>query len=139
MRPRILLALAAPCVLACESIVSHSPVLPATYALEAPVTRQSPGVRTTVIADTLRLGVDGAAVRSTRASIDYESRGDTTVTSNSIYRYELKGGIIELTYLCGPAELCSPPPHYRGRFENGDMILREAHGDEPAVRYRRVD
>lgn len=140
LRTALLLALVAPAMIACESIVSDdAPVLPATFVLEAPVTRESSDARFTLLADTLRLSNDGSALRSTRSVFTIANRTDTTFRADARYLFELDGGGIELTYICGPAELCGPAPHYTGRFEDGRMIIRPVNSNDSALRYTRIN
>jgi hypothetical protein len=135
MRKRIALALVAPAVLACDSMVaSESPALPGTYVLEAPVVTEHPGARSTLLADTLRFSTNGAATRSTRAEFDDGRTRTITVRSGAPYYFEMRAGILELTYICGPAELCAPAPHMVGRFTEDGLVFYNSD-----LRYRRAD
>ena len=139
MRSRNLLALLALATVGCESIASAPPAIPATYVLEAPVTSQSEGIRFTLVTDTLRISTGGGAERRTRWEVEYPDRRDPVTARTSPYLYELQGGKIELTYICGPAELCAPGPHYIGQFTDGGLILEPAGSQAPMLRYRRID
>lgn len=149
LRTALSLALVAPALLACESVVSDdAPALPATFVLETPMTYESAGGRLTLLADTLRLSADGSALRSTRSVSTFANRTDTTFRADARYAFELTGDGIELTYICGPAELCAPAPHYSGRFDNGRMIVHQVRERQDGrvtidplyeLRFRRID
>jgi hypothetical protein len=50
--------------------------------------------------------------------------------------YQLRGEAIEITDLCGPLELCAPPPHWTGRLTSDALRL---NGEAGPYVYRRVD
>lgn len=136
MRPRLVLALVVPAVLGCDGVTGTDlPDLPATYVLEAPGVLSDGGGRVNVVADTLHLLSGGKAERSV-AWIAETSTGPQTVRrTRDPYAYALNGASIGLSYVCGPTELCAPPPHLRGEFRDGALVLRGS----PDLHYRRLN
>lgn len=144
MRPRILLALAVPAVLACESGLLPQPQaeVAGTFALDVsdgPVVLQWASVRATLLADTLRLKSDGTLVRSGRTHYDYDTFPDTTVSSTVPYLHQTEGFRIELEYVCPPNALCSPPPHLWGTVTGESLVLKAAEDPRATLRYRRIE
>lgn len=140
MRPRILLALLIPAVLACESrmLPQPEPDGAETFVLEEPVVLQWSSVRATLLADTLRLNPDGSALRSGRTHFDYDDYRDTTVHMSSPYRHHTEGPRIELEFVCPPNALCAPPPHLWGLAGSKTLVLKAAEDPRPTLRYRRI-
>lgn len=140
MRPRILLALVVPAVLACESGFLPQPEteVAGTFALEGPVVLQWASVRATLLADTVRFKSDGTLVRSGRTHYDYDTFRDTTVSSAFPYLHRTEGFRVELEYVCPPNALCAPPPHLWGTIAGESLVLKAAEDPRATLRYRRI-
>ena len=128
----------------CESVLDPSGVA-GTYVLESVGGRPLPAVvwddefvRATILADTFRLHSDGTGTRVYALDVKYlkESQRDGKAVFDRQVSYQLKGNDIALTHVCGPAELCAPPPHHTGRISSAALRL----GGEPGPYvYRRVE
>jgi len=142
MRPRILLALAIPAVLACESGLMPEPdtVVVGTFVLDTdgPVLLQWEGVRATLLADTLRFKPDGTLVRSGSTHYDYDTFRDTTLYMSAPYLHQTNGSRVELESVCPPNALCGPPPHLWGTLTSSGLVLKAAEDPRPTLRYRRI-
>jgi len=143
MRPRILLALAIPAVLACESglLPQPQPEVEGTFVLDVtdgPAVFQRTSLRIMLLADTLRFKSDGTAVRSGRTHYDHDTFRDTTLNTTAPYRHHTEGMRIELEYVCPPNALCSGPPHLWGAISGKAAVLHAAEDPRATLRYRRI-
>jgi hypothetical protein len=144
MRPRFLLALVVPAVLACESnfLLEPDSEFVGTYVLDVSdgsVVLRWDSVRATILADTLRFREEGRASRRVITHYDYATFRDTTVDTYIPYLHQKKGFRVELEYVCPPNALCGPPPHLWGNVAGRALVLRTAEDPRPALRYRRIN
>jgi hypothetical protein len=144
MRPRFLLALVVPALLACESnfLLEPDSEFLGTFVLDVsdgPVVLQWESVRATILADTLRVRDDGRTSRRVITHYDYATFRDTTVHTYISYLHRKKGFRVELEYLCPPNALCTPPPHLWGNVAGQALVLHTAEDPRPALHYRRIN
>jgi hypothetical protein len=82
----------------------------------------TPGFPSTVIADTLRMNLDG-----TGASVSVERREPPAPDAPQLHRnestfqYRIEGARVEISFDCPPLASCVAPPHMVGRL-TGDGI-----------------
>lgn len=128
----------------CDSILgSGAPTGIYQLDVSSPVVLQNGDVRRHLLQDVLTLNDDGTAHRRARERVESTSGAfrDTTLVVEQELRYHANGARIELEFVCGPAALCSPPPHVWGRATTrGDVIELQMLFD-PDVRliYRNVE
>ena len=89
-------------------------------------------------AETLLLRVDGTGV----ITVTLENRrvgGETDVAQHERHvAYRIVNGRIEIDFMCGPLELCTPPPHLvLQRFEGGLRTI-PVGTSPPNLSYARV-
>lgn len=92
----------------------------------------------TMLADTIRLQPEATGTKVSAIDVEYlkEPNRDGPARMDPRISYELKGESIEITDLCGPLELCAPPPHWTGRVTVDELRLDGIPG--PYV-YSRID
>jgi hypothetical protein len=128
----------------CESFLAYT-ADQGTYVLESVGGRPLPALvlenewsRVAILSDTVRLQSDGTGTKVYAVDVEYlkePNRDGKTLIERRI-SYQLKGEAIEVPNICGPAELCTPPPHWTGRITADELRLDGAPG--PYV-YQRVD
>lgn len=128
----------------CESFLVSS-LNERTYVLESvggkplpALVFESESVRAQILTDTVRLQPDGTGTKVYALDVEYlkaPHRDGSTLIDRRI-SYQLKGDAIEITNICGPAELCAPPPHWTGRITSDTLRL---NGEPGPYVYRRVD
>jgi hypothetical protein len=103
-----------------------------------PVTLHLDHGRLDIIADTLRVGIDGSAVRVVAES--YQSEAGSYVDGRvEHYRYTIRRGRAEFAFVC-PIDalmLCTPPPHIWGTPTSTGLSLRMAIDPHARLEYER--
>jgi hypothetical protein len=61
-----------------------------------------------------------------------------TITSTRDFSYEILDDRIEITMICGPLELCTPPPHLVLSRSSRGLQSIAAPGTQPMLSYVRV-
>jgi hypothetical protein len=141
---RALVVAAAASVLACGDPLSPLDIA-GTYALESrdgarlPVLMYAGGAMDIyLMSETLVLRAD----RGGAMTWVHEHRrvgGETeTITSERALSYDTVDERIEITMICGPAELCAPPPHLVLRRSSRGLESIAAPGPEVTLSYVRV-
>lgn len=142
MRPRFLLALAVPAVLACESglLPQPNPQIEGTFVLDVsngPVQLRGAPVQATLLADTLHFEADGSVVRSWRMHHIYETLRESNVHWTAPYSRRTQGIRVELQYICPPNALCAPT-YLRGNLIDDGLVLKASENPRRTLRYHRI-
>lgn len=128
----------------CDSPLSPSQVagtyvlMPAEGTTLPVVVIDDEWITVSVLADTIRLRGDrsGEHARTQIAELHAAEDPPSVSTWRTEFHYRIRRGRIEISYICPPNALCTPPPHEIGRFEGDGFVLESI--PEGFV-YRRVD
>jgi len=142
MRPRFLLALAVPAVLACESglLPQPNPEIAGTFVLDVsdgPVVLREDPVHMKLLADTLHFEADGSVVRSWRMHQIYETLRESNVHWTGPYHRRTQGFRVELEAICPPNALCAPT-YLKGNLIDDTLVLKASENPRRSLRYHRI-
>ena len=103
------------------------------------VTYQAGTTSVTILRQSLMLGEEGTGVAtSTTRVVDPTTPQGSENTFSSLLRFEVRGGKIEITYVCPPDADCIAGPHLVGERVDGSLVLSPPASSRPASIYRRV-
>ena len=140
------LALAAASLgIACGSPLSPAKVT-GVYALESrggaalpALILSSDAMDVYLISETLVLGANGRGQRSAVQEIRRIGEETETTTWQRQLVYDSVDDRIEITMICGPAELCTPAPHLVLYRSARGLQTRDDAGAPPVLSYVRVE
>ena len=97
-------------------------------------------VRTTVLADTIRLALDGIGERRyVEHTVSFRALppGEATYRRTERFTYTVEDGTFSADFECPEFASCIAPPHLVGTLSSDSVVLDRAHYRAP-LRYERV-
>jgi hypothetical protein len=141
---RALSLAAAASVLACSDSLSPLDIA-GVYALESrdgqrlPVLMYAFGATEIfLMSETLVLGADRGGSMTWVYEERHEGADTQTTTSERDISYDILDDRIEIAMICGPTELCSPPPHLVLYRSSRGLESLAAPGPQPLLSYVRI-
>ena len=103
------------------------------------ITYQSGATSATILQQSLMLGEEGTGVAGwTMRFVDPIAPAGTENTFSQALRFEVRNGMIEITFVCPPNADCIAGPHLVGGRVDGGLALSPPASSKPASIYRRV-
>ena len=102
-------------------------------------TYQAGTTSVTILQQSLMLGEEGTGVASsTTRVVDPDTPQGEENTFSQLLRFEVRNGMIEITFVCPPDADCIAGPHLVGTRVDGGLALSPPTSSRPASIYRRV-
>jgi hypothetical protein len=102
---------------------------------------ENESVRSTIVADTLRLRPDGTGTHVGVARTDFlyvADRGPETSRYSQELVFRVVGPRVEIGFICPPNANCAPPPHLVAMLRDDGLQVEYAGGSRVPQRYERV-